>query len=68
MTNPRGYEAPFQNVKIDCRPYREGRGWAPGNYFCTCYACSCRFIGEKRAYECADCAYSTHLMDEDRDF
>jgi hypothetical protein len=32
-------------------------GWAPGNYFCTCYNCEKLFIGDKRAVECSDCAY-----------
>lgn len=33
-------------------------GWAPGLYECRCKTCAKRFIGEKRAYSCADCAYA----------
>jgi hypothetical protein len=40
----------------DTRPQR--LGWAPGGYFCTCSKCEERFIGDKRAVMCADCAYS----------
>lgn len=41
--------------KEDKRPMRDG--WAPGDYFCTCFACKKQFIGDKRAVQCADCAY-----------
>jgi hypothetical protein len=38
----------------DHRPQR--RGWAPGYYMHTCH-CGEQFMGDKRAVECADCAY-----------
>lgn len=40
----------------DPRPPR--LGWAPGHYTCTCVHCERGFYGEKRAWECADCAYA----------
>lgn len=33
-------------------------GYAPGEYLCTCSKCECGFTGDKRAHECADCAYA----------
>jgi hypothetical protein len=42
--------------KEDARPRRYG--WAPGKYMNTCVDCKCTFIGDKRALECADCAYA----------
>jgi len=39
----------------DYRPQRGG--WAPGLYLCQCRKCSSSFIGDKRAVECAECAY-----------
>lgn len=33
-------------------------GWAPGGYMCLCSECDEHFIGDKRAYKCADCAYA----------
>lgn len=44
-----------QPPKEDSRPKR--RGWAPGNYGNTCLTCEHRFIGDKRATHCAECAY-----------
>ena len=41
--------------KADKRPQR--RAWAPGNYYHECCVCGEAFIGDKRAVECADCAY-----------
>lgn len=35
------------------------RGWAPGRYMSHCIVCRSHFAGDKRAFECADCAYST---------
>lgn len=32
-------------------------GWAPGEYMNTCLECKQHFIGDKRARQCADCAY-----------
>lgn len=41
----------------DDRPQRGG--WAPGQYvFIKCRTCDCVFQGDKRAHECADCAYA----------
>lgn len=31
-------------------------GYAPGDYYCTCLDCGCRFIGDKRATQCKKCA------------
>ena len=31
-------------------------GYAPGNYMCNCTTCKTRFIGDKRAVQCEDCA------------
>lgn len=36
------------------------RGWAPGPYINLCSRCEEVFIGDKRATECADCAYSAY--------
>lgn len=33
-------------------------GWAPGGYMCLCRVCEEHFIGDKRAIQCADCAYA----------
>ncbi len=33
-------------------------GWCAGNYISYCYTCESNFGGDKRAYECADCAYA----------
>jgi hypothetical protein len=41
---------------VDARPRR--RGWCPGDYFAKCRRCQCTFIGDKRAFECAGCAYA----------
>lgn len=44
-------------AKIDERPARAG--WAPGNYWVrACAKCDAAFIGDKRAFVCADCAYA----------
>lgn len=32
--------------------------WAPGGYYNKCRTCNRKFIGDKRATSCADCAYS----------
>lgn len=45
------------NIKeADPRPPKHG--WAPGEYVARCNQCHQHFIGDKRAYQCADCAYS----------
>lgn len=41
--------------KNDDRPKKEG--WAPGSYLNCCNKCADNFIGDKRAWLCADCAY-----------
>jgi hypothetical protein len=40
----------------DLRPPRGW--WASGEYLNDCHKCRRRFIGDKRAAECADCAYA----------
>ena len=41
--------------KRDSRPQK---GWyAPGEYLVMCRRCRDYFIGDKRAFLCADCAY-----------
>lgn len=32
--------------------------WAPGKYLHKCSTCSEKFMGDKRALTCADCAYA----------
>ena len=39
----------------DTRPQRGG--WAPGWYTDTCLTCAKEFMGDKRACQCANCAY-----------
>ena len=45
-----------RNIKQDTRPAIGF--YAPGEYICRCMTCSAQFIGDKRALQCADCAYS----------
>lgn len=45
----------------DSRPKRFG--WAPGEYTNQCFSCKWHFIGDKRAYMCAECAYSEKSLD-----
>lgn len=45
----------IKNLKEDHRPPKGG--WADGDYLCHCFQCRARFAGDKRAYQCADCAY-----------
>lgn len=45
------------DAKEDSRPHRGG--WAPGSYICKCSDCCELFMGEKRSWQCADCAYLT---------
>ena len=43
---------------IKDRNKREPRnGWAPGDYVRSCISCEEYFIGDKRAFRCASCAY-----------
>jgi hypothetical protein len=32
-------------------------GWCSGEYITTCIDCKSQFVGDKRSYNCADCAY-----------
>ena len=41
--------------KNDDRPKKGS--WAPGGYSGKCLKCGDAFVGDKRALECADCAY-----------
>lgn len=43
------------NAQVDERP--ELHGWAPGDYLCRCRDCGQEYIGDKRSYSCANCAY-----------
>jgi hypothetical protein len=45
----------YSELKVDKRPQRGG--WAPGDYICQCHDCLDHFGGDKRATQCADCAY-----------
>jgi hypothetical protein len=38
-------------------PAKTQKGWASGDYLCQCRKCQDRFMGDKRASVCADCAY-----------
>ena len=57
----------FGKAKEDPRPARGG--YAPGNYMVVCHGCNEVFVGDKRASQCADCAYSAtkepHMADLD---
>lgn len=69
MSNQNIKSIPFP-PSMDPRP-RLGL-WAPGNYVPTCIECGKRFIGDKRAHHCADCAYAlvnkqTEETTEERD-
>lgn len=52
----------YREVKAeqDARPQKGS--WAPGNYFCKCVTCKNTFLGDKRALECAPCAYGPPAM------
>ena len=51
------WAAPTERAfKFDERPQRNL--WAPGSYYATCCICGERFLGDKRAVDCADCAYA----------
>ena len=43
-------------LKPDHRPKR--LGWAPGDYFCMCAQCGAHYLGDKRSWTCAPCAYA----------
>lgn len=42
-------------MKVDDRAPKGG--WALGAYLNSCIRCKSNFLGDKRAYHCADCAY-----------
>ena len=42
-----------------CDPRPKKGGWAPGSYTAICKDCDKHFVGDKRAWICADCAYQT---------
>ena len=44
-------------IKKSVAPSKITKGWAPGDYACSCFKCKQRFWGDKRAVLCADCAY-----------
>lgn len=50
-------EQPLSGDTADKRP-KKGF-WAPGDYQNKCLDCGERFIGDKRAAMCANCAYTT---------
>lgn len=60
----------WDNMKEDNRPKKNF--WAPGNYTGKCVDCGCWFLGDKRAQQCADCAYDKDVEPtkqiEDMDF
>jgi len=45
----------IMNPKSDKRPAIGG--WCDGEYSVVCIKCKDHFIGDKRSYHCADCAY-----------
>jgi len=49
-----------RDAKKDSRP--QLGAWAPGNYMCVCSVCTSKFIGDKRAKVCADCAYENTVL------
>lgn len=46
----------FGKIRIDERPGKGG--WAPGDYFGYCSSCKEEYLGAKRSFFCADCAYN----------
>jgi hypothetical protein len=57
--NDKGSEAMSEiNILLEAPDRRPQKGaWAPGNYMNTCMDCCEPFIGDKRAKQCAACAY-----------
>jgi hypothetical protein len=45
----------YDTFNCDKRPPRAG--WAGGNYSNVCHICKQIFLGDKRAFTCAPCAY-----------
>lgn len=56
-SNVEGRVMKLNGFKEDNRPQKNW--WAPGHYACTCHICGEKFMGDKRAGQCADCAYDT---------
>lgn len=52
---PTPYRPALLKISSDRRPPRHG--WAAGQYMNKCHSCEQPFIGDKRAVQCADCAY-----------
>lgn len=50
-------------LNIDKRPKR--KRWAPGNYSAKCLDCGKSFTGDKRATQCADCAYKDESQESE---
>lgn len=49
------YKEFINGMERDIRP-QKGM-WAPGFYLITCHECGDKFLGDKRAMICSDCAY-----------
>ena len=62
MTNGWGYEQ-WEPVTED--EALRSKGYAPGDYYCTCRECGEMFDGDKRARTCKKCAI-TALKSERR--
>jgi len=50
----------LMNLDIDKRPHK--RGWNAGGYICKCSRCTKEYLGAKRSFHCADCAYNDELF------
>jgi len=50
---------------VDLRPQK--KAWAPGLYMNICADCGKQFIGDKRAIQCAPCAYGDSQISVIRD-
>jgi len=42
-------------------------GQAPGQYCCECSDCGLFYMGDKRSWQCADCAYANPLVDREHE-
>ena len=62
MNDPKTSELPpasgsaIRRLKEDHRPPKGW--WADGHYMNRCFQCGENFAGDKRAGQCADCAYA----------
>jgi hypothetical protein len=59
--NPKWRKDDFVLEKADTRPALYG--WAPGDYLNACRDCKNAFIGGKRAWQCAECAYKAQAVE-----